>query len=280
MPRNRRRETDESSSGAVVWSVLSVAFFIALGIGVVVLKAQRRAARNQDNTQVNDNRGGGFNVPAPQPVLPQPVLPQPVIPHPVDPVPPNPQPVIVTPPDPPKPEPKVLKPGVRKTNPEGGFIAKNDYSEYREDGAILVGFEIGLGRVFNTDIISYLRPIWLTAAGEKFGTAYGWTDKPVATVKARAGYAIGGVVIAGGGALEGLAFTFMKRGVKSLLAEDAYVSEWYGEQSRKPSPEGMRSGDGSFVIGIHGKRFDDKRGKNFDESGAIGTVGFFVWVKE
>ncbi len=267
-------------------SLLSVAFFVALGIGVVVLKAQRRAARNQDNVQVNDNRGGGgggFTAPpAPQPVIPPPVNPQPADPLPQNPD-PKPQPVDPTPPDPPNPpvtpEPKILKPGVRQTNPAGGAFAKNDYREYREDGAILVGFELGLGKAGTTDVISALRPIWLTATGEKVGIGYGWTDN-VITVKARDGYAIGGIVVAGGGALEGVAFTFMKRGAKSLVAEDAYVSEWYGEQSRKPSPEAMRSGDGSFVIGIYGKRFDSKGGRKFDESGAIATVGFYLWVKE
>jgi hypothetical protein len=84
-----------------------------------------------------------------------------------------------------------------ETKPEGGFFAKTDYREYRQDGAILVGFDVGFGKVFNTDIIAYLRPIWLTASGEQYGTAYGRTQGPVTTVKAQSGYAVGGIVIAG-----------------------------------------------------------------------------------
>ncbi|HEV3435710.1 MAG TPA: hypothetical protein VG122_00025 [Gemmata sp.] len=173
-----------------------------------------------------------------------------------------------------------LRPGLRETPPAGGFFATTDYREQREDGAILVGFDVGFGKVFNTDIIAYLRPIWLTARGEEYGTAYGRTPGPIATVKAQSGYAIGGIMIAGGGALEGFCLTFMRIGTKSLNANDVYTSDWYGERTRRPRPEAMRSGDGGFVVGFYGKRFDDKGGRNFDDGGAIATIGLVLWVKE
>src|SRR5690606_32458395 len=132
------------------------------------------------------------------------------------------------------PQPEALEPGVTHTNPEGGTFANIDYREYREDGAILIGFhvglpkvpdtavvtyshpdggivasldsreyggdgavrigfEVGLGKVPDTAVGTYLRRIWLTAKGEQFGTAYGRTKNPISTVKARDGYAIGGV---------------------------------------------------------------------------------------
>ena len=169
---------------------------------------------------------------------------------------------------------------MRETRAAGGAFARNEYREYRPDGAILIGFEIGLGKVFNTDIIAYLRPIWLTAKGEELGTAYGRTNNPIMTVKARDGYAVGGIVVAGGGALEGVALTFMRRGEKNLVADDAYTSDWYGEQTRRPRPEQMRSGDGGFVVGFFGKRFDDKGGLNYDNGGAIATIGLTLWTKE
>jgi hypothetical protein len=179
-----------------------------------------------------------------------------------------------------RPSATALAPGLRETPPTGGFFANINYRESRDDGAILVGFEVGLGRVPDTAVVTYLRPIWLTTKGEQFGTAYGRTRNPVATVKARDGYAIGGVRIRGGGAIEGLCFTFMRRGEKHLLKDDYYISDWYGEQTRKLPANDLRRGDGGFVVGIHGKRFNDRGGFEFDDSGAIGTIGFTLWVRE
>jgi hypothetical protein len=72
----------------------------------------------------------------------------------------------------------------------------------------------------------------------------------------------------------------MRIGEKHLVVDDAYTSDWYGEPSRKPDANGMKAGDGSFVVGLYGKRFEDKRGNNFDDGGAICTIGFYLWVKE
>jgi hypothetical protein len=241
----------------MVLSVLSVMFFVALGIGVVYLRAQRRADWRAAQEGRTERGGGDFHAPQ------------------------NPQPHNPFPQNPPQnPQPKVLKPGVTNAEPEGGFFADIDYREYREDGAILIGFEVGLGAVPDTAVVTYLRPIWLTAKGEQFGTAYGRTKNPIATVKARDGYAIGGIRIKGGGAIEGLCFTFMRRGEKHLIADDFYISDWYGEQTRKLPENDLRRGDGGFVIGIHGKRFEDKGGTEFNDSGCIGTIGLTTWVRE
>jgi hypothetical protein len=171
-------------------------------------------------------------------------------------------------------------PGLRDTKAEGGFFARNEYRDVQSDGAILIGFEVGLGKVFNTDIINYLRPIWLGPKGERFGTAYGKKPASVTTVKAKDGYALAGVVVAGGGALEGICFTFMRKKGKSLDVTDAYTSDWFGEQRRKPSPNRLRAGDGSTVVGIHGKRFEDHDGDNYDNGGAIGTIGMVLAPKD
>ncbi|MCI0702454.1 MAG: hypothetical protein L0241_15330 [Planctomycetia bacterium] len=254
----------------MIGSALSVMLFIGIAIVVVFLRAERRAARNQDNVEVHDHRGGngGFNVPpTPQPVNPIPPNSQPNPPQKLQPLTPMPL------------DPPGLKPGVTSTEPEGGFFANIDYRDYREDGAILIGFQVGLGKVPDTAVVTYLRPIWLTAKGEQFGTAYGRTKNPITTVKARDGYAIGGIRIKGGGAIEGICFTFMRRGEKHLIADDFYLSDWHGEQTRKPPQEDLRRGDGQFVIGIHGKRFNDKGGTEFNDSGCIGTIGLFLWVK-
>ena len=247
MARKRRRG-NESSGGATVAGIVSLVLCICLGLVVVVLKAQRRAARNGDAVQFN---GGGNAAPQPGDSGPSNVK-----------------------------QYLGLPPGITETQPIGGSFAIHPYREYRDDGGILVGFEIGLGAVPDTAVVNYMRPIWLTPRGERFGTAYGRTANPIRTVKARDGYAIGGIVMKSGGAIEGLCFTFMRRGDRHLEADDFYVSDWYGEPTRKPPPEDLRSGGGGFVIGLFGKRYDDKGGTKFEESGCIGTIGLVQWVKE
>ena len=258
---------------------------IALVLGIVLVLVTvtmcailigRKDRNKPDAEQAGTNGpadGHRFPRPAPEPPPTPPPAPPIVLPPPDWP-PVEPVPVPVPPAAP------ALKPGLRETTPAGGAFATNDYREYRPDGAILTGFEVGFGKVFNTVIIAYLRPIWLTARGEEYGTAYGRSQTPTVIVKARDGYAVGGVVIAGGGALEGFALTFMKRGAKHLDPKDAYTSEWYGEPTRRPQPGNMRAGDGEFVVGLFGKRFNDKRGNNYDDGGAIATIGFVLWVKE
>ena len=96
-------------------------------------------------------------------------------------------------------------------------------------------------------------------------------------MKAKDGYALGEVVVRGGGALEGIAFTFLKVRGTGLDPDDGYVSDWYGERSRKPRAAELRAGsDGGPVVGIYGKRFDDRGGDRFDDGGAIGTIGLVL----
>ncbi len=180
-------------------------------------------------------------------------------------------------------DPAPARPGLpnrfRETNPEGGFIGNIDFREFREDGSILIGFDLNVSNLaqWNTDVLAYLRPIYRTATGEQYGTAYGRAIGRVQTVKAKEGYALAGVRIAGGGHLEGLALTFMRVGSGGLDTTDSYVSEWFGEQRRKPADDaGMRSGDGSVVVGICGKRFEDQGGNTLGANGGVSSLGLIV----
>jgi hypothetical protein len=269
--RKRKPKGTEISPGAIalVCGVLLVLAAVTV-CGVIIVRKDRK---KPDAEQASTNR-----LTDPQPAEPLP-RPAPERTHPLPPIPFLP-PVTPTPAPPESPAVRAPRPGLRETTPEGGAFARNDYREYRSEGSILTGFEVGYGKVFNTVIIAYLRPIWLTAKGEVYGTAYGRSQTPTVIVKARDGYAVGGIVIAGGGALEGFALTFMRIGSKHLLADDAYTSDWYGEPTRRPRPEAMKAGDGAAVVGLFGKRFDDRRGNNYDDGGAIATIGFVTWVKE
>ncbi len=244
---------------------LFVVFFVVL-LAVRKRNERERADAARPSAPAESNSLGPVPPdtmrPAPTgPNRPAPIIPNPFVPAPV------------------RPAAPALRPGLRETSPIGGIFAQNDYREYRPDGAVLIGFQIGLGAVPDTAVVTYLRPIWLTARGEEYGTPYGRTRNPIATVKARDGYAIGGMRTKDGGAIEGICFTFMRRGEKHLIAGDSYVSDWYGEPTRK-LPGDLRNGDGEFVVGIFGKRFDDKGGFEFDNCGGIGTIGLVLWVKE
>jgi hypothetical protein len=180
----------------------------------------------------------------------------------------------------PTPNKPALPPGYKEKKPEGGFLGDVDFREFRQDGSMLIGFELSTSDLegWNTEVLAYLRPIYRTSTGEQFGTAYGRGRGQKQTVKARNGYALGGVVIAGGGHLEGFCFTFMRvREGGGLDPKDAYVSEWYGEKRRKPGSENqMKSGDGSVVVGIHGTRFEDKGGFTLEENGGVCKLGLIV----
>src|SRR5262245_16515043 len=140
MPRRKQN----SSAAATAGGILSVLLFIGVSVAVVILRAERRAARNQDTAQSDGYRGGGDASPvdsAAPPVAPftpnSPAQPQPNL---------NSQPG--------QSRPQVLLPvaapelrrndlglkfGVRETDPTGGAFANIDYREYRPEGSILIG---------------------------------------------------------------------------------------------------------------------------------------------
>lgn len=141
----------------------------------------------------------------------------------------------------------------QETKVVGGAFAKHDFQEVPPEGALLIGFDLGLGKFVNNDVIHYVRPIFLTALGEKKGTAFGRLPLKVFTVKAKEGYAVGALSLRGGGGLDGLSLTFMKIDKNGLNKDVSYKSPWYGGHGGSPG----EVGDGSPIIGICGRRSDD-----------------------
>ena len=142
----------------------------------------------------------------------------------------------------------------QETKVVGGAFAKHEFQEVPPEGALLIGFELGLGKFVNNDVIHYVRPIYLTAVGEKKGTAFGRVPLKVFTIKAKDGYAVGALNIRGGGGLDGLSLTFMKIDKDGLNKDVAYKSPWSGGSG---GGLGEVGGDGSPIIGICGRRSDD-----------------------
>ena len=106
-----------------------------------------------------------------------------------------------------------------------GFnLGKVAFSESPEDGGVLIGFDLGLGKFLDIENIYALRAVYLTRSGEVTTKEHGlFHDKVQAknkvvktkvlrTVHLRAspGYAVGGVTLRSGLNINGLSVTFMR----------------------------------------------------------------------
>lgn len=137
-----------------------------------------------------------------------------------------------------------------------GFTLGQQYRDVPGEGSMLVGFQAGLKRFFDSNTISALRPIYLTRGGEKMGNWLGpMPDNPI-TLKARTGYVLGGVNIRAGLFIDGLSVKFMKLNKDRLMVTDSYDSEWVGGNGGGPSTIG---GQGYFFAGICGHLNDERQ---------------------
>src|SRR5437660_4428408 len=96
---------------------------------------------------------------------------------------------------------------VEKTKPLGVYDSKRAFSEIPPQGAVLVGFECGVGKFFDTECVYALRPIYLTADGVDSYQEFGLfsdrrlgKNKVIKTkvakrviIQAKPGYAVAGV---------------------------------------------------------------------------------------
>jgi hypothetical protein len=150
--------------------------------------------------------------------------------------------------------------------PDVGAFANHPFQDVPVQGALLIGFEVGLGKFVNTDMIDHLRPIYLTAEGETRGPAYGTPTARMVTVKAKPGFAVGAMTVRGGGLLDGFGLTFRPIGKYGLKKTGSYESQWLG--NRRGGREMAVDGDGMFIIGVAGRL------TNEGKPGSVGPVMF------
>ncbi len=125
------------------------------------------------------------------------------------------------------------------------------FKDVAPDGGLLIGFEIGLGKFVNSDMIRAVRPIYRVGGKEVLGEQWGTQLTRVVTLKAKEGYAVGAITAKHGLMFDGMSVTFMKVADGKLDPKDAYESEWVGTDEKKtPTKLG---GDGTPVVGIVGK---------------------------
>ena len=73
----------------------------------------------------------------------------------------------------------------------------------------------------------------------------------VVTIKAKEGYAVGGLVVRGSKHIEGLSITFMQTEGLALSPRNSYSSDWFG--SPGPATETHLGGSGALVVGFAGR---------------------------
>ncbi len=146
----------------------------------------------------------------------------------------------------------------------GFTFSKSPFTDLPRQGAILVGFDLGVGKFLDIDTVYAIRPVFLAGYGEVVGRDHGlfrdrWqAGKPslkspvvrTAHLRARPGYAVGGVTVRSGLNINGLSVTFMRIDGRALDPQRSYTSAWVGD--RTGGSEAYVGGGGAPVLGIYG----------------------------
>jgi S1-C subfamily serine protease len=116
---------------------------------------------------------------------------------------------------------------------------------------MLIGFDVGLGKWGDKDIVGALRPIFVNEHGEEVkGELHGTDMSRSVQVKAKKGYAVGGITAKSVAAVDAFCLTFMKIDKDHLDPNDKYESEWVGDGGTLP-PVNV-SGNGKPAVGLAG----------------------------
>jgi serine/threonine protein kinase len=131
-----------------------------------------------------------------------------------------------------------------------GFPLAPEFEEVPPEGALLIGFEVGLGKFGANDVIHSIRAIYRNDKGELFGDVHGKPTDRVVTVKAKPGYAVGTIRLNTHLLIDGMRITFMRIEGKFLDADHSYVEKiaTIGDSGSEPS-----LGGGSLIVGVCGK---------------------------
>ena len=141
----------------------------------------------------------------------------------------------------------------RRIGPQGGR-GGGEFTELPARGALLTGFRLSTGPIYGNPCISALEPIFQTEVGKLEGATHGHKQGEFKTIEGKKGYAVGGIVVKTGLAVDGFKIVFMRISGDALDPNDKYESPWIG--GRGGSPETPLGCDGKPVIGILGRAGD------------------------
>ncbi|MCI0463777.1 MAG: hypothetical protein L0Z62_43130 [Gemmataceae bacterium] len=163
---------------------------------------------------------------------------------------------------------------VEKSRMLGFSIVKSAFEHLPLQGAVLIGFELVLGKPHkDVEVIYSLRPIYQTATGEiipseSFGRSaakarpapskHSSRDQATRRVRVQAlpGFAVGALTLRSDVHVRALSMTFMRLNGPTLDPKQAYLSDWVGD--RKSGREASVSGGGAPVVGVFGNQ-DEQR---------------------
>jgi S1-C subfamily serine protease len=137
----------------------------------------------------------------------------------------------------------------------GYRLTRERYWDVLAQGGVLIGFEVGTGRVADAVVLKSWRPIFLTRTGEKFGKWHGKVPDTSTTIKARAGYVVSGMSVRTELGVNGFTLMFAKLGKTGLNMDDTYESKSIGGKQGTLSTIG---GKGALFVGITGHLSNDK----------------------
>jgi|GEM_PF-5633445 len=134
----------------------------------------------------------------------------------------------------------------------GDRAEEADYRDIGGDGSVLVGFEAGLARWFDREIPYAIRPVYRKGDLEQVGSPVGNmnANEVIRQVRvvAKPGYAVGGMWIRTGAAMDRLRLLYMRIDSGRLDPDDSYKSEFIG--SSEGGSEQYIDGRGRPVAGI------------------------------
>ncbi len=147
--------------------------------------------------------------------------------------------------------------------------SKGDFTESPNTPGVLIGFDLGVGKYFDNEVVYALRAVFRTANGDEVLKDHGlFRDKltpkgktlktrvqRLVHIKAPAGYAVGAVTVRSGLMINGFSATFMRMKNGRLDPLDAVESDWIGD--RKGGGETTVGDDGAPVAGIAGSQDEE-----------------------
>jgi hypothetical protein len=135
--------------------------------------------------------------------------------------------------------------------PEPNGNQRERFREVAPARGVLVGFRVGYVEIMGGPKVAMVEPIY--QVGNKYipGKRYGKLMRPVQTVMAKPGYAVGAINTQTGLTVDAFQIEFMRYKDGQLDIDDSYLTNWLGD----PRGGGPRdaSSNGKLVVGIHGR---------------------------
>jgi hypothetical protein len=146
-----------------------------------------------------------------------------------------------------------------------GNFGYTPFEEINKLGVVLVGFRLGLGKFLDKPVIHTIEPIYLSTKSEVYGVkrgkdrySFGKKSKSNAReteiLRAKPGYAVGGIKLQTGLQIDGMSLIYMRIDGDKLDLNDQYESKWVGSVGDRPK---LLGGSGHLVIGLRG--VEDKK---------------------